>query len=285
MHPIANSWVAIGCDDERAGKPDVKLKYRFGRQKNMAHPCYSVSKSIVALACGFLFDKGMLFPGDPVAKYLKEYFPADVDKKWFDVTLADLFRHKTGARDGIDLDIEQAPTGEVLTALFSSPIIGKTGESWNYSDGNYYILARVFEKVSGVTAEEYLNKNFFIPTGFYYNSWAKDHYGHLLGGTGLFLRTEDMLKVGSLILNKGVYDGKRYLSEKWIDFCTKTNDTKKDNYGFGIRSHGKDVFTITGMNGQGIFIDRNKKFVVAWHSQRSSKALSVCFLLHKIGLL
>ena len=277
-----NTWTALSCADARDGL-SIRTKYRFGAQKNLARPCYSVSKSVVALACGFLFDKGLLRPEDHVADYLKEYFPAEADIGWYEVTLEDLFRHRTGARDAIDYDNEQAPTGEVLTALFSSPITGERGKTWKYSDGNYYILARVFEKIAGETAEEFLNRELFLPLGFYFNTWAKDAAGHILGGTGLYLRTDDMVKLGVLILNKGVYHGKRFLSEEWIDrCCLPSNDEQK--YGYGIRS-AKNCLSITGMNGQGIFIDRNKKLVYAWHAQRSCPALGLCFLLQNLNII
>ena len=285
MNFFGNSFTAITCIDGSDKEHTLKTKYRFTSQKNLARPCYSVSKSVVALACGFLFDEKKLSPADPVAKYLKEYFPKNVDEKWYDVTLQDLFRHRTGARDAIDFDIEQAPTGEVLTALFSSPITGVTGKTWKYSDGNYYILARVFEKIAGKTAEDVLNERLFRPLGFYFNTWAKDENGRILGGTGLYLRTEDMAKLGLLVMNKGICNGVRYLSEEWIDLCTEIDKTENQKYGFGIRKVSNDVFTITGMNGQGIFIDRKKKLVYAWHAQRSCPALGICYFLHSLGVI
>lgn len=281
---VRNSWTSLTCVSFSEDNYSVKNKYRFSAQKNLARQCYSVSKSVVALACGFLFDMGKLDPEDRVADYLSEYFPKNVDKKWYDVTLKDLFRHRTGARDNIDFDNEQAPSGEVLTALFASPITQETGKKWNYSDGNYYILARVFEKIAGETAETYLHEHLFRPLGFYYHTWSKDEKGHILGGTGLFLRTEDMAKLGVLIAEKGTYDGIRYLSEKWIDICTEPFPDER-KYGFGIRTFSDGVFSITGMNGQGIFIDRNKKLVYAWHAQRGCPALSICAFLHATKLL
>lgn len=281
---IRNSWLALSCIDARKEIFTAKTKYRYTAQKNLARQCYSVSKSVVALACGFLFDKGLLRPEDPVSKFLSEYFPKNVDQKWYNVTLSDLFHHKTGARDCIDFDLEQAPKGEVLTALFSSPITEETGKTWKYSDGNYYILARVFEKISGKTADEFLSENLFKPLGFYYHTWAKDDEGHILGGTGLYLRTEDMAKLGVLIMHKGIYGGVRYLSEEWIDLCTTPSD-QTQKYGYGIRTVSENVFSVTGMNGQGFFISGNKNLVYAWHAERSSAVLGICLALQKAGLI
>lgn len=279
---LGNTWTALSCADERDGL-SIRTKYRYHGQKNLARQCYSVSKSIVALACGFLFDRGLLRPEDRVADTLKKFFPENADIGWYEVTLEDLFFHRTGARDAIDLDNEQAPRGEVLTALFSSPITGERGKTWRYSDGNYYILARVFEEIAGETAESYLSKNLFRPLGFYYDTWAKDDAGHILGGTGLYLRTEDMAKIGVLIMNRGVYDGVRYLSEEWIDLCTSIKH--ENRYGFGIRTIDKDSLSMTGMNGQGVFIDRKKKLVYAWHAQHGCSALGLCLLLKKTNII
>ena len=40
--------------------------------------------------------------------------------------------------------------------------------------------------------------------------------GYPIGATGLYITTEDMLKLGILYLNNGVYLGKRYVSEEWV---------------------------------------------------------------------
>ena len=104
-------------------------------------------------------------------------------------------------------------------------------------------------------------------------------------GTGLNLRTEDMAKLGALVCDKGTYNGVRYLSEEWMRICTNIVEKDSQNYGYGIRKHSNDVYSITGMNGQGIFIDRKKKVVYAWHSERSSPALSWCFILQKLGVI
>ena len=69
--------------------------------------------------------------------------------------------------------------------------------------------------------------------GFYYYAWAKDGAGHVLGGTGLYLRTEDMAKLGVLIMNKGIYSGVRYLSEEWINLSLTPSDGFQ-KYGFNI---------------------------------------------------
>ncbi len=46
--------------------------------------------------------------------------------------------------------------------------------------------------------------------------WVADPTGVNAGGWGLTLTATDMAKLGELILNGGIYDGKRVLSEKWV---------------------------------------------------------------------
>lgn len=38
-----------------------------------------------------------------------------------------------------------------------------------------------------------------------------------MGATGLYLRTEDMIKLGILYLNNGVLKDERIISEEWIN--------------------------------------------------------------------
>lgn len=39
--------------------------------------------------------------------------------------------------------------------------------------------------------------------------------GYPMGATGLYIRTQDMVKLGALYLRQGTYAGKRILSEHW----------------------------------------------------------------------
>jgi CubicO group peptidase (beta-lactamase class C family) len=92
----------------------------------------------------------------------------------------------------------------------------------------------------------------------------------LSGNAGLFSTTEDLSKLCQLLLNKGVYNGKRYLSEKIVTKFTKRylpNNSRA--LGFDTRSeHGKSssgkyfsngTYGHLGYTGTSIWIDPIRK--------------------------
>ena len=52
------------------------------------------------------------------------------------------------------------------------------------------------------------------------SGWAADPSGNNTGGWGLSLSPADMAKLGQLYLNKGIWGGKRIVSEQWINEST-----------------------------------------------------------------
>ncbi len=94
--------------------------------------------------------------------------------------------------------------------------------------------------------------------------------GH--SGAGLFISTEDMARFGLLFQNNGVWNGKRMLSETWIEKAT-TPSVPNVNYGYmwwlnqkegnryweGVPEH---VFYAAGFGGNFIVVDQEKDLVI-----------------------
>jgi len=53
--------------------------------------------------------------------------------------------------------------------------------------------------------------------GITYHKWFIDPTGIVYMGGGLYLRPRDMLKIGQLYLNGGTWNGRRILSQEWVD--------------------------------------------------------------------
>ena len=93
------------------------------------------------------------------------------------------------------------------------------------------ILGMVIERASGKSYAEYLSEKVWQPLGM--NSAAlviidskKHDMAHTFGGVTMNIM--DLAKIGRLYLNKGMWDGKRIVSEDWI-----VNSTRYDVTNFG----------------------------------------------------
>jgi len=129
-------------------------------------PIASLSKPFVALAVLSLAQKNLLDIHDPVGKYL-DFLPDD----WKAIPLLRLLDHTSGVPDHYNAGkwnvLGPAPVSsdELIRKLITLPLNFKPGEKFQYSNGNYALLANVIEKVSGQPNGAYLDERIFRPLG------------------------------------------------------------------------------------------------------------------------
>jgi len=70
--------------------------------------------------------------------------------------------------------------------------------------------------MTAASALAFCRENIFQPLGFREAAWGCCPPEHAIGATGLYIRVNDMIKLGAVYLNCGTYRGKRILSEGWV---------------------------------------------------------------------
>ncbi len=238
------------------------------RAGNPAHDSYSVAKSVSSMAAGILCDRGLLSMEDTLGQHLGGYLIPGTDPKWGELTVHQLLRHRTGAEYGVDFDMTNAhlwSDPEWLHTLFSAPIVHEPEAEFIYSDGNYYILGRIVEKLCGMDMEALLQREVFVPLGFHVNAWSRDVAGHTVGGTGLYIRTEDLVKIGWLWQARGMWGERRIFSESWAKTFLDYNTAVAGSYGYGIGELAPGIHGAGGMYGQGVCFDERTHRAVAFH--------------------
>lgn len=228
------------------------------------NPCqnsYSVAKLFTLTAIGLLWDEEVLDTNERITDILAAYCPRCMDEKWRDITVDMAIRHHCGLPSGY-LDIDCCDSTEFgtdyLAYVLSTPV-GDTAE-YSYTDADYYLLSRVVSEKAGCGLTEYLWKKLFSRLGFREAAWSTCPQNHSMGATGLYIRTEDMVKLGALYLNKGLYHGERVLSEGWVS--TALERGYLHGYKAGGYGHG-------GMRGQMLLVLPSHNRAVAWHGYHS----------------
>jgi CubicO group peptidase (beta-lactamase class C family) len=208
----------------------------------------SSTKPITTTALLMLQDEGKLSVTDPVAKYI----PAFADLKTpsgqpANLTIQHLLTHTTGLTD-IKRPVYFASKNlaEVVAGYFpAAPMLSEPGERWKYTSFGLDTAGRIVEIVSGKSFDAFLQERIFDPLGmkdttFYptdaqvlrlATGYARDRATGALNvqtpvfgrpvrgqfppvpGGGLFSTAGDLGRFGQMLLNHGVLDGKRYLSE------------------------------------------------------------------------
>ena len=249
---------------------DLAVMTPEGIESTKLQPCnscndsYSITKAFITTAIGLLWDEGRIHLDDTLAKYLGEHFPEGCDPKWACVTITHCLKHRLGIdKEFFDIDSYSANTfgtKNYLEFIFSRPLPYEPGEHYTYTDCAFYLLGRVVYAISGETADRFLMKRLTAPMDFSEIAWSMCPHGHPMGGTGLYVKAEDMIKLAWLYKNRGVYNGTRILSEEWVDLVVERG------FEFTPRDGASSLIGKGGMHGQMIMFSIDHPIAFAWHS-------------------
>lgn len=245
----------------------------------LKHTLYSLSKSFASTAVGLAVAEGKLTVDDKVISFFKDDLPATVSENLAAMRVKDLLTMSTGHAT--------EPTGQMRTngntnwpkAFLAHPVEHKPGTHFVYNSGATYMLSAIVQKLTGQPVLTYLKPRLFAPLGIEGADWEVDPKGVNVGGWGLRVKTEDIAKFGQLYLQKGVWNGKRILSESWINDATrsqvmsaggKRNAEENDwlqGYGYQFWRCRHDAYRGDGAYGQYCIVMPKQDAVIAITSE------------------
>ncbi|MGW9113495.1 serine hydrolase domain-containing protein [Microbacterium sp. NPDC055683] len=167
---------------------------------------HSVAKGVCVMAAGMASDEGLFDVDAPVATYLP--FARDDS----DVTT----RHLLGMTSGIDLPWSETlmtDWPDLAVEFLSRPTRGR---AFQYANASTYTAMRALATVVGDVAE-WLEPRLFAPLGIAAPPWDRCPNGHIVAGGGLHLDADELSRLGLLIRDRGVWDGRALVSPGWID--------------------------------------------------------------------
>jgi CubicO group peptidase (beta-lactamase class C family) len=197
MVSIDNKLVA---DETFRGKPDDKFVI------------YSITKIFSGIAVGILIDQRIIDnPEVPVAAFFSEWKQDTLKSK---ITIRHILQHTSGlyTQNG-SMDIY--PQADFVQYALSSPVVTEPGYVFKYNNRAINIISGIVRRVTGESLEAFINKHLFVPLGIEDYEWKQDKAGNTWGMDGLWLTASDLLKVGQVLSNNGLWNGNRILSEKW----------------------------------------------------------------------
>lgn len=166
-------------------------------------------------------------------------------------------------------DILQHDPFDLLDFVVNYPIIQKPGTYYLYSNAGFYLLSVVMEEFIGKNLIQFIDEHLFNPLNIKDYKWEK--YGkYLAGATRLWLKPNDLLKIGQLMLEN---DGSM-VPVTWINYMktlstlTPNVDTlnrtfRRYGYGHGLWiSKDEGLYFAHGTDGQILLMVPKKKAII-----------------------
>lgn len=241
---------------------------------NLKHTLYSLSKSFTSSAIGFAVSEGKLTVEDKVISFFPEAVPDMVSENLAKMRVQDLLTMRTGHEKDSTPALRESGDANWIRSFLAYPVAKEPGTFFVYNSGATYMLSAIIQKLTGQTLISYLTPRLFAPLGIEGGDWEVDPNGINTGGWGLRVKTEDIARFGQLYLQKGMWNGKRVLSEKWIDEATSAHVPSKgtesdweQGYGYQFWRCRHDAYRGDGAFGQYCIVLPKLNMVVAMTSE------------------
>ena len=286
---------AVGWKDKEAGLP---------MEKETMFRMASNTKPVIATAVAILAEEKKLSANDVVRKYIPSF---DNYRSGF-ITIRHLLTHTSGFRiDSIFYTPFLRPSSPALQLEVDR--FGKTGAevlpgtSYAYSNPGYNTLGALVEIISGKPLEAFLKERIYDPLGMndsyhhevaekldgkigrmsvvyrmkdnaWYPAWKpgdKPDYPFVRASGGMISTARDYAIFCRMFLNKGIYAGKRILSEKSVETMTspqtkylysgKELEEREEFYGFGWVVSREGVYSHGGSDGTFAWVDPKRDII------------------------
>jgi CubicO group peptidase (beta-lactamase class C family) len=145
------------------------------------------------------------------------------------------------------------------------------GRSWSYCTAGVTTLGGVLERATKMSVPDFARENLFAPLGIADVKWQFQPLGTAMTGGGLNLRSRDLLKLGQLYLDGGVWSGQRVASADWVQRSTSAHANAREDTDYGylfwlqtFHAGGRHYRSI-GMYGAGgnkVYVVPEEKLVV-----------------------
>lgn len=278
----------VGMVIVKDGETIYENYYNGCNDKSRIH-VFSVTKSIVSILIGIALDKGLIKSvDDKVLEYFPDYVVKRGEKTLPNIRIRDIltmtvpYKYKFNpytkyftSMDWVKFSLDKMGGRGTIGEFRYAPIIGPD------------VLSGILVNATGQSVLEFAKENLFEPLDinieknitfdskeeqmkFYkstdMNGWVADPQGVNTAGWGLTISPVDMAKIGQLFLNKGKWNDKQIVSEKWVrESTTEHSRWKKMDlpYGYLWWIGDKGGYAAMGDGGNIIYVNPEKNLVVA----------------------
>ena len=212
--------------------------HRMGMRADRAINVKSVAKSIISLLVGIAIDQGHLRGVEqPIGEFFPAYFAARPDPEKQSITIQDLLTMRAGLASTSRRNYGRWVQSDDWAAYaLDQPLIDAPGRGMIYSTGSSHLLSVILTRATGMSTRAFAERYLFGPLDIALGGWDRDPQGYYLGGNNMALSPAALLKIGTMVMNGGAYDGRQIVPPTWIDESMRIYTRSRFNpydYGYG----------------------------------------------------
>ncbi|MBQ0769205.1 MAG: serine hydrolase [Bizionia sp.] len=251
------------------------------------HTLQSVTKSITSILFGIALDLNKGYNVSNKAMPLLNNNDIDLkNERKQNISIEDLLTMRSGLQWNEETDHNDTTndcfrlesSDNWIEYVLSKPMDTIPGTKFVYNGGGTVLLGKILRSITGKRIDHWAEEKLFEPLGITDYYWKETPDGEIDTEGGLYLKAEDLAKIGSLFLNKGKWNGKQIVSESWV--ATSTSPLLKDvkpqwqsvtGYGYQwwipeYTDNGKtNIYSANGYGGQYLMIAPEHNLIIVFN--------------------
>ena len=230
----------------------VYESYFNGSNQDDLQNTRSATKTVAGILIGIAVDKGLI---SSVNEKVFSFFPdrqpvANPDRRKENITIEDfltmssilecddsnsfsrgheerMYLVEDWVKFTMDLPVKGFP------AWTLTPEKSPYRRSFSYCTAGSVVLGSVLERAVKMPVQDFAAKYLFTPLGVSQTNWQFTPQGTAMTGGGLSLRSRDLLKLGQLYLNGGVWNHDSIVSNDWVQKSTRAHANVDEDTDYG----------------------------------------------------
>jgi CubicO group peptidase (beta-lactamase class C family) len=191
------------------------------------HDLRSVTKSIVGLIYGIARNRGLVPPPDaPLVAQFPDYPDLAADPARAGLRVEHALSMTLGMEwdeftrpytDPLNSEIAMEHAPDRYRFILERPIVTAPGTRWIYSGGAVALIGALIARGTGRSLPDFAHEALFAPLGIGVFEWSAGRDGIASAASGLRLTAPDLLKIGTMLLDGGTFQGRRIVSGDWLE--------------------------------------------------------------------
>lgn len=206
----------------------IHERYADGVDMNTRTRTWSTAKSIAVTLVGMLVEQGKMSLDEPLGLEWLPQVAADESDPRDEITLRHVLQMSSGLYPVDSFGMEYAiGSGLAYWAGASSAegavrrgLIREPGTFWDYE--NYDTLLAVYAMKNALGGQDayhrFPREALLDPIGMRNTLVSTDRFGDFIFSSQVYTNARDLARFGLLYLNNGAWNGRRLISEEWIEF-------------------------------------------------------------------